>query len=693
METLGSQKLTADHLGRRAYLYVRQSTNRQVQENQESTRRQYALRERAVALGWSEERIVVIDSDLGQSAASAVDRPGFQRLVSDVGLGRVGIVLGLEVSRLARSSSDWARLLEICALADTLLLDEDGLYDPGNFNDRLLLGLKGTMSQAELHFLQARMRGGLLNKARRGELRIPLPVGLVYAPDGQVVLDPDLEVQQAICCLFATFRRTGSALATVRAFRSQGLSFPARIVTGPCKGELRWGPLSHPRAVALLRNPRYAGAFAFGRFRCRRTPNGHRRRALPQDEWLVLLPETHPSYISWSEYEENLRCLQANRSRPSAESCSTPPREGVALLQGLVVCGHCGRRMTVHYFKQKSCSLSRYACAQEHRNHGGPICQVIPGTDVDAAVSALVVEAFAPLALEVALSVQQDLEARAAEVDRLRRQQVDRLHYSAELTQRRYMSVDPTNRLVAAQLESEWNEALSALRTAEEEYEIQRQADQLTITKEQQAEILALATDFPRLWDDPHTKPRDRKRLLRLLIEDVTLLRGTEITAHVRFKGGAIRTLTLPLPLRPWERHRTSQTVIEEIDRLLSEHTEAQAAEILNAKGLRSTHQHLFTASMVHRIAQTYGLNTRYERLRQQGLLTPQEVAAQCGVRPATVRRWYHEGRIKGALCDAKGRRLFEPPGPELLQRKRDRPAVWHPEPERCAQPTQGGVV
>ncbi len=675
MDDLNSKKLTLDHLGRQAYLYIRQSTYRQVHENQESTRRQYALRDRAMALGWPSERIVVIDSDLGQSGSSAVDRPGFQRLVSDVGLGRVGIVLGLEVSRLARKSSDWIRLLEICALTNTLLLDEDGLYDPANFNDRLLLGLKGTMSEAELHFLKARMRGGLLNKARRGDLRTRLPTGLVYTPDERVVLDPDQQVQQAFRCLFATFRRAGSALATVRAFYDQALSFPTRIWAGPHKGELRWDPLTHTRALSVLRNPRYAGAFVFGRHRCRRTPDGHKRNALPRDEWTAFFPEVHPGYISWPQYEENLRRLEANRTVSPEHSRSTPPREGTALLQGLVVCGRCGRRMVVHYRQKKTRIFPEYLCCRGLQVQGRATCQWIAGADVDAAVGALVVEAFAPLALEVALGVQEDLEARAAEVDRLRRQQVDRLCYGAQLAQRRYMSVDPENRLVAAQLETEWNEALSALKAAEEEYEVQRQADQIGINEEQKTRILALATDFPRLWNDPRTQPRDRKRLLHLLVEDVTLIRGEEITAHVRFKGGAIRTLTLPLPLRSWERYRTSRAVIEEIDRLLEEHTEAQAAQILNGRGFRSGHQHPFTAGMVHRITQRYKLKTRYQRLRQRGLLTAPEIADQCGVCRETVTRWYHEGRLKGYLCDARNRRLFEPPGPELLQCSRLKPA------------------
>ena len=663
MDNLNSQKLTRDHLCRQAYLYVRQSTYRQVKENQESTRRQYALRERAVALGWPQDRIVIIDSDLGQSGSSTVDRPGFQRLVSDVGMGLVGIVLGLEVSRLARSSSDWARLLEICALTNTLLLDEDGLYDPGNFNDRLLLGLKGTMSEAELHFLKARMRGGLLSKARRGELRTALPAGFVYAPDGQVVLDPDQQVQQAIRCLFATFRRTGSALATVRAFHSQGLKFPSRIRTGPHKGEVRWSPLSHARALDVLHNPRYAGAFAFGRFNRRRGPNGQRCKALPREDWIAFFPGAHPGYISWSEYEEHLRRLRANRT--NAHSNCTPPREGPALLQGLVVCGRCGRRMAVQYLKQATRTRVSYICCRGIGTQGRHNCQWIPGTDVDTAIGEVVVEAFAPVALEVALGVQQEMEQRVDDVDRLRRQQVERLHYSAELAQRRYMSVDPENRLVAAQLETEWNEALSALRSAKDEYEVQRQADQLTIDEGQKAQILALTTDFPRLWNDPRTQPRDRKRILRLLVEDVTLLRGTGITAHIRFKGGAIRTLELPLPLPASERYRTPRAVLEEIDRLLDEYTEPQAAEMLNAKGLRSGYHGLFTAQKVHRIAQKYGIRTRYQRLRQRGLLTVKEFAAQCGVHPDTVRRWHRQGRLAGQPYNGGGGYLFEPPGPE----------------------------
>jgi DNA invertase Pin-like site-specific DNA recombinase len=348
------QKVKASHLKRDAYLYVRQSTIRQVFENTESTKRQYGLRERAVALGWPLERIHVIDSDLGQSGASAVDRAGFQQLVSEVGIGRAGIVLGLEVSRLARNSTDWHRLLEICALTDTLILDEDGIYDPSHFNDRLLLGLKGTMSEAELHVLRARLRGGIVNKARRGELWITPPVGLVYNDQGEVILDPDKQVQQSLRLLFETYRRTGSATATVKSFRQQGLLFPRRLRAGPRPGELVWVELGHSQTLRVLHNPRYAGTFAFGRSRTQKNVDGGITvKWLPRDQWDTVIPGNHAGYISWEEFEENQR-----RLREAAQACGqdrrkSPPREGPALLQGLVVCGICGNRMTVRYHVRK----------------------------------------------------------------------------------------------------------------------------------------------------------------------------------------------------------------------------------------------------------------------------------------------------------------------------------------------------
>ncbi len=411
-------KVSPSHLDRDAYLYVRQSTLRQVMENTESTQRQYALRERAVALGWPIERVLVIDCDQGQSGASAADREGFQRLVAEVSLGHAGIVLGLEVSRLARNNSDWHRLLEICALTDTLILDEDGLHNPGQFNDRLLLGLKGTISEAELRVLQARLRGGILNKARRGELKTPLPVGLVYDGQGQVVLDPDRQVQDALRLLFATFERIGSGCATVKYFREQGLLFPRRLRRGLRKGELVWGTLVHSRVLQVLHNPRYAGAFFHGRTRWRRSRDGGNRcKRLPPDQWHALLPEAHVGYITREQYQRNQRALRANAQAHGRDRRQGPPGEGPALLQGLVLCGLCGQRMTVRYHVRKAGLVPDYMCQKEGIEHGERICQSILGSDIDAAIGTLLLETLTPMTLEVALSVQQELQQRLDEAD------------------------------------------------------------------------------------------------------------------------------------------------------------------------------------------------------------------------------------------------------------------------------------
>jgi DNA invertase Pin-like site-specific DNA recombinase len=663
-----ASKVTSSQLRREAYLYVRQSTLRQVFENQESTKRQYALRERAIALGWPAERIVVIDSDLGHSGAFTADRPGFQRLVADVGMGRVGLVMGLEVSRLARSSVDWARLIEICALAETLILDEDGIYDPGNFNDRLLLGLKGTMSEAELHFLRARMRGGLLNKARRGELKTRLPVGLVYAPDGRVILDPDQQVRETIALFFATFRRTGSAMATVRAFREQGILLPFRMHGGPHHGELHWVPLVHSRALELLHNPRYAGAFVYGQQCFHKAADGRTRvETRAREDWIAFFPEAHPGYISWSEYEDNRRRLHENAQAQGAERRKSPPREGPALLQGLVICGRCGERMTVHYEHRRGVQVPNYVCQREGIEHAHRICQFITGASVDAAVGQLLVQAVTPLALEVSLGVQQELQARAAELDRLRRQQVERARYGAEMAQRRYMAVDPNNRLVAATLESDWNTALRELHEAQEEYERRRQAHSLVLSEQQKQEILALARDIPRLWKDPATSDRDRKRLLRLVIEDVTLQRDEgDVAVNVRFRGGAVQMLTLPLPLPAWRRRQTPPKIVQEIDRLLDQHHTGEVAALLNAQGLLSGGGQPFTIQMVDYVVTTYGLATRLQRLRRQGLLMPQELADRLGVKVTTIHVWHRRGLLQGHKLKARGDWLFEVPDPEL---------------------------
>ena len=665
MSAEARNKITAAHLSRQAYLYVRQSTLRQVLENTESTKRQYALRERAVALGWRSEQVVVIDSDLGQSGADA-DRVGFQRLVAAVGMGEVGVVLGLEVSRLARNSSDWHRLLEICALANTLILDEDGLYDPSHFNDRLLLGMKGTMSEAELHVLKARLIGGQLAKARRGELEVPLPAGLIYDTTGKVILDPDRSVQEAIRQFFATFKRSGSATATVRAFRQRGLLFPRRVQSGPSKGEIFWGELLHYRALNVLKNPRYAGAFAYGRSQAKKTLQGESRHRLPQDEWHTLILDAHPGYITWADYQENLGRLRANAAAYGLDRRAGPPREGPALLQGLAVCGRCGGRMTIRYYTRHGQLLPQYSCQSEGIKRAERPCQRILGAEIDCAVGDLLVESMSPFALEVALSVQDELAARAGEADRLRHQQVERARYEAELSQRRYLRVDPDNRLVAATLEAEWNSKLRALDAAQEDYERQREADAL-LDEEKRQRVLALATDFPRLWRDPTTPARERKRMARLLIEDVTLLKADDLLVHVRFRGGDTRSLRLARPMRATDLRKLDSAVVAEIDRLLEDHTDSEIADALNAAGYQPPVGDKFSIWMVWKIRKAHGLESRFDRLRRPGMLTLDEMAQALGVHPQTVKDHAVRGRLTSVAYNDKGERLYAPPEPTAM--------------------------
>ncbi len=663
MTATAHEKVNAGHLKRNAYLYIRQSTLRQVFENTESTIRQYDLRQRAVALGWPTERVIVIDCDLGQSAATAADREGFQKLVTEVSLEKAGIVLGLEVSRLARNSTDWHRLLEICALTDTLILDEDGLYDPRHFNDRLLLGLKGAMSEAELHVIRARLQGGISNKARRGELQCPLPVGLVYNAEGRPMLDPDKQVQDSIRFLFDAFRRSGSACAVVKAFRQKQLLFPRRLKRGPNKGELVWAELGHSRVLYILHNPRYAGAFVFGRNRTRSRVDGSTTYTkLPREQW-TLLKDVHPGYIAWEQYEQNLQRLRENAYANGQERRKSPPREGPALLQGLAVCGVCGSRMTVRYHMRKTKLIPEYVCQSDGADHIVLVCQRVLGEHVDQAVGQLLIDTVTPLALEVTLRVQQEIQARLDEVDHLRKKQVERARYEADLAQRRYLHVDPTNRLVADSLEADWNNKLRALNAAQEQYEEQRKNDRAEISEQQRASIVALAHDFPQLWQNPKTPDRERKRLVRLLLEDVTLIRNGEITAHVRFKGGITQTLTVPLPLNAWQLRLTSPDVVAEIDRLLDHNTYLQIASLLNDRGLRSGEGKNFTAQIVARIRRRSGLTSRYDRLRKAGMLTVEEMAVVLGISPQTVKIWNRHGLLRGHACNDKNDCLFEHPG------------------------------
>jgi len=664
MNLQDQQKVTASHRRRNAYLYVRQSTLRQVVENTESTKRQYALRQRAIALGWPEEQVIVIDSDLGQSGASATDRAGFQRLVSEVGMGHAGIVLGLEVSRLARNSTDWHRLLEIFALSDTLILDEDGLYDPAHFNDRLLLGLKGTMSEAELHVLRARLRGGMLSKARRGELRCRLPVGLVHDQGGRVVLDPDQQVQESVHLLFKTFARTGSVCATIKHFRTQGVLFPTRLAAGARKGELLWSPLSLGRAASALHNPWYAGAYAYGRSRWRKGPDGRtRHEQLPQEEWHTLILDAHPGYISWTEYQRIAQRLRAGARGFGREKNGKPPREGPALLQGRVVCGLCGCRMHVHYNTRRGGELiTKYVCAGRTRRFGDPQCQSILGTQVDAAVSDLLIEAVTPQALELSLAVQQEVSTRIDQADRLRHRQVERAQYEADCARQRYMLVDSANRLVADSLEADWNARLRELAAAQENYQRQKETDRLGVDDELRQRILDLATHFPARWRDPQTPPRERKRMLAYLIEDVTLIKQRQITAAVRFRGGATTTLTLPRPLTAQQQRATHEDVRQQIDTLLDEYTDAQVAHLLNERSLHTGAGRTFNSASIQWVRFAKKLKSLKERLLEAGMLTSRQACARLGVGRTTLGRWRQQGRIKARICNDRGEWLYWPP-------------------------------
>ena len=665
-----SMKVQPRHLERGAYLYIRQSSMRQVIENVESTKRQYALRERAIALGWHDHQIIVIDNDQGEFGASAAWREGFQRLVTDVGMGHAGIVMGLEVSRLARNNADWHRLLEICALADTLILDEDGVYDPTGFNDRLLLGLKGTMSEAELHVLKARLRGGILNKVRRGEYRCALPTGFVYDGAGNVALDPDLQVRETISHFFETFSRVGSASQTVKVFRNEGLYFPARIR----KGQITiFQPLTASTAMRTLHNPRYAGAYVYGRRRYWRSHDGTKKlRTRECDDWLARIPDAHPGYISWEQFRQNLKILEAN-GRGFEVARASPPREGGALLQGRAVCGRCGRHLRTRYAARRGGLETWYICDRASGSRGEPNCQSIAGRPIDEAVGTLITEKMTPAAIELALEIRREIEARYEEADRLRHRAIERAQIEVDLAQRRYMLVDPANRLVADTLEREWNDKLRALARAQEERERGRQEDLCVLDEEIQRRLVALTTDFKTLWLDPGVPNRERKRLLACIIEDATLIKSPEdgtTKVHMRFKGGKTETLTTLNPKSSAQQVKTQPKLVDLVDKLLDDHIYSEIADLLNERGLRpggsarrGQADARFTALRVAYLVHRYGLRPRYERLRDRGMLTKEEAAASLGIHESTLNRWVEHGIVVRHAYNGYAY-LYEPFGP-----------------------------
>jgi len=660
----GAQTVTADHLRRVACLYVRQSSLQQVHDHRESTARQYDLKRRAQAFGWPLDRIVTIDDDQGLSGASSIARAGFQRLVADVGLGRVGLVMGLEVSRLARNSTDWHRLLEICALTETLILDEDGLYDPAHFNDRLLLGLKGTMSEAELHVLRARLIGGQMNKARRGELWMRPPLGFVTDPRGQLVVDPDPQIHGAVRLLFDTFRRTGSACAVVAHFSKHQIPWPCRITKGIRKGTVVYGSLYHHRVLMILHNPRYAGAYVYGRTRQRKVvlPGQSRMRRLARDEWKVFLPDSHPAYLTWDEFEANQRTLRSNAAGYGWDRRRSAAREGVALLQGLAICGRCGDRMTVRYGVQHGHPAPIYSCQRRGIETATRVCQQIPGAALDAAVSELVLSTLTPAAVDVAVEVFEELRAREAELDRVRRAHVERVREEAEIAQQQFLLVRPEHRLVADALERQWNERLQQLTQAEEAYAHATRADTSQVTVEMKERVARLVSDLPAVWHDPRTPARERKRMLRLLIDDVTLDRGDVLRLSIRWKGGATSVVERPLPRSAPDLRRTPAAIVEQVRVLATEQTDGQIAQTLNARWLRTGTGKPFTFRRVQFLRHEYRIASYAEHLQQTGWLTAPQMAELLHVHPGTVKRFAREGLVRAVRGDDKDTILFEPP-------------------------------
>lgn len=673
-------KVQTEHLARRALIYVRQSTLAQVIENLGSQARQYDLVQQALELGWAQEQIVVIDQDQGQSGASAADRAGFQQLLAEVSLGQAGAVFSLEASRLARSCSAWYRLIEICALTQTLVVDEEGVYDPTDYNDRLVLGFKATMSEAELHWLRQRLLGGKLEKAAKGQLRFPLPTGLVYDPAGQVILDPDEEVQQAIRLAFDLFEELGTANAVAKHFKQHHLLFPTRQWGGANHGQLSWQPLSTGRLLAILHNPTYAGAYAYGRSQTQMHPSAepqphlvkHRRRLPDPADWTTLLLETHPGYISWAQFLRNQQQLDDNRTSHDQDRRG-PSREGTALLQGIVLCGRCGRRMTIRYLEDGITPV--YKCHQAYHQRGEPTCQTIRGDGIDAAVAELFLEAMQPAQLGISLATLEQIEARAQQIETQWHHRLERARYEADLARRRLFAVEPENRLVARTLERDWNQKLAEVERLEREALTLPRPPVLQLTADQRQRIQALAQDLPPLWHAETTTWTERKQLLRFLIKDVTITRQ-ETTIHlgIRWQTEALTELDIPQPKRSTDFRRTSDTVLARIQTLAPTHTDHQIAAILNQEELTTGVGQPFTVSNVRWARRKYAIasgcpeapRTCPSGQRADGRYCTHAAAQLLNVCDSTVLRWCEIGRLDSVQAVPNGPRWIKLT-PELI--------------------------
>ncbi len=586
---LHSEKVRSWHRQRLAIVYVRQSTLQQVWDHQESTRRQYGLKARVQELGWAEDRVLVIDDDLGKSGATAEGRAGFQRLVSEVSLDQVGIIVGVEMSRLARCGKDWHQLLEICALFGTLIADVDGIYDPGQYNDRLLLGLKGTMSEAELHILKQRMYQGKLNKARRGESAFSLPTGYVRCPSGEVVLDSDEQVQQVVRLIFRKFEELGTLNAVLRYLVKHNIQLGVRVRERLGKGELEWHRPNRMTLQNLMKNPIYAGAYAYGR---RQVDPRHKKPGRPStgrtvtepEDWFVLLKERLPAYISWEQYEANLARLKANRARSDELGAV---RQGPSLLAGLLVCGKCGRRLTVRYGGEKN--RHAYVCNRLASDYGEALCQSIAGMALDEFVSGQVLAALQPAALELSLEAAKNLEREREDLARLWQQRLERAVYEADRAGRQYRLVEPENRLVARQLEREGKLAVQK-GIEQEQARFERSQPRLLAEEEREA-IRRLAENIPALWAASATTDGERKEIIRQVIERVVVeAQGESERVHIviEWVGGTSTRAEMVRPVGRLEQLSYYSQLCERVRVLAGEGFCAQEiADRLNEEGYR----------------------------------------------------------------------------------------------------------
>lgn len=648
-------KIKPIHIQRSAFVYIRQSTPSQVEHHRESTARQYALVQRACDLGWPKEQVIVVDEDLGMSGASVVHRVGFTRMASDVALGRVGIILGLEVSRLARNNADWYRLLDLCVITDTLIGDSDGVYHPALFNDRLVLGLKGTMSEAELHILRARLDGGIRNKAQRGELRRGLPVGFVWGDqDAEVRFHPDEAVAGAIRAVFDRFAELGSVRQVWLWFRSQNLSFPSQ--SGP-DGRIRWIVPTYTAIHQVLTSPVYAGAYIYGRSRSERYVDEQgvvrkRIRRLPMNEWMVLMPGHHAGFIDWSTFEANQARIDSN-VHPEPHQSGGAVREGCALLQGIATCGHCGRRLHTYYRGWNS-APGYYCAGKDIANGRGVYCLNVAGTSIDEAVTNAFLEAITPAAVEASRLAFQELEADRDAALQQWRLAVERSRYEAERAERRYRLVEPENRLVARGLETEWESRLRDLSAAENELRQREQHHARILTPEQTQRLRALGSDLHQVWAAPTTTDRDRKELLRTLIEEVIIsIERTpppQTRIVMRWKGGAVTPLEVPIARRVHTGLRTDEDTIELLTRLAALYPDDVVAGILNRQGRKTATGERFTAGHVGNLRR-YRKIQRFEPNGDSAegeLVTIKKAAKILGVASSTIHRWLNDGFIAG---------------------------------------------